>query len=131
MTDVSEKIARVPALVRPTIRATRRAVRETAGGANEVVYRGGPPRSSRTMWKLLRYVVDGVPVIGIGTYPTYATLFFYQGRELDDHSGLLQGSGKNMRFVRLRAPRDASRRAVRRLLRRAFSSARKPAAPRS
>ena len=63
-------------------------------------------------------------VIGIGTYPTYATLFFYRGRELDDGSGLLSGTGRRMRFVRLRGPADARRAAIQRIVRRAASLAR-------
>jgi hypothetical protein len=73
------------------------------------------------MWKIVRYVVDDEPVVAIGTFPTYATLFFYRGREIDDASGLLEGSGKDMRFTRLRSPADAARPDVRRLVRHAFA----------
>jgi hypothetical protein len=47
-------------------------------------------------------------------------MFFYRGRELDDGSGLLQGSGRDARFVTLRAPADAQSAAVKRLVRKAF-----------
>jgi hypothetical protein len=72
------------------------------------------------MWKIVRYAVDGANVVGIGTFPGHSTLFFYRGRELDDGSGLLEGSGKDSRFVRLRAPADAERPAVKRLVQKAF-----------
>lgn len=70
------------------------------------------------MWKLVRYAAHGANVAGIGVYPTYAAMFFYRGRELDDAS--LQGGGKDMRFIRLKSAEDAERPAVRRLLRKAF-----------
>ena len=50
----------------------------------------------------------------------HSTLFFYRGRELDDGTGLLQGSGKDTRFITLRAPADADLPAVRKLVRKAF-----------
>ncbi len=75
------------------------------------------------MWKIVRYVVGGANVVGVGTFPSHATLFFYRGRELDDGSGLLQGSGKDSRFITLRAPADAERPAVKRLVREAFKLA--------
>jgi hypothetical protein len=62
-------------------------------------------------------------VVGIGTFRTYASMFFYRGRELDDDSGLLEGGGKDARFIRLHVPADAERPAVRRLVRKAFALA--------
>jgi hypothetical protein len=47
-------------------------------------------------------------------------MFFYRGRELDDGSGLLQGSGKDARFITLRTAADAERQVVKRLVRKAF-----------
>lgn len=72
------------------------------------------------MWKLVRYAVDGANVLGIGTFPTHSTIFFYRGRELDDASGLLKGSGKDSRFITLREPAEAESPAVKRLIRQAF-----------
>ena len=95
-------------------------VRAIAPKAEEIAYRGVPPRSPTYMWKLVRYAVDGANVVGIGTFPKHSTLFFYRGRELDDGEGLLQGSGKDSRFITLREPADAERPAVKRLVRQAF-----------
>ncbi len=88
--------------------------------AEEIAYRSQAPRSKSAMWKLVRYAVDGANVVGVGTFTDHSTLFFYRGRELDDGSGLLQGSGKDSRFITLRAPADAERPAVKRLVRQAF-----------
>src|SRR5258708_3929619 len=112
--------SKVPPAVRPAVEAARRAVRAIGTKAEEMGYRGGPPRSRTYMWKLVRYTVDGANVLGIGTFPTHSTIFFYRGRELDDASGLLKGSGKDSRFVTLREPAEADSPAVKGLIRQAF-----------
>ena len=117
---VSEQIKKVPPTVRPIVQAARRAVKAVAPKADEISYQSQPPRSSTYMWKIVRYTVDAENVVGIGTFPRHSTLFFYRGRELDDGSGLLEGSGKDSRFITLRAPADAEHPAVKRLLREAF-----------
>lgn len=122
--SLSEQIKNVPPTVRPIVKAAIKTVKEIAPRADEIPYRSRPPRSKSAMWKLVRYTVDGANVVGVGTFATHSTLFFYRGRELDDGSGLLQGSGKDSRFVTLRAPSDALRPDVKRLVRKAFRIAR-------
>jgi hypothetical protein len=119
--SVARHLAKVPPAVRPTVRAARRTVKAAAPKAKEIAYQSKPPRSSRAMWKLARYSLDGAYVVGLGTFPKHATLFFYRGREIDDGSGLLQGSGKDLRFITLNGPVDAERPAVKRLVRKAFA----------
>jgi hypothetical protein len=118
--SLSELLRTIPPVVRPTVQAARRTVKSAAPRATEVVYQSSPPRSPSAMWKIVRYLVDEAPVIGIGTYPTYASLFFYRGRELDDPTGLLAGGGKEMRSIRLHAPADVEQPAVKELVRTAF-----------
>jgi hypothetical protein len=117
---LSEHLKNVPPKVRPIVQAAIRTVKEVAPKADEVTYRSQPPRSPSAMWKLVRYAVDGNYVVGVGTFTNHSTLFFYRGREIDDGSGLLQGSGKDSRFITLRAAADAETTAVKRLLRKAF-----------
>ncbi len=117
---ISEHLRRIPPTVRPTVEAARRTVKAVAPKAGEIAYQSQPPRSSRSMWKIVRYAVNDADVVGIGTYPTYACLFFYRGREFDNETGLLEGAGKDLRFIRLRAPADAARPAVKRVVRKAF-----------
>ncbi|HEY8815685.1 MAG TPA: hypothetical protein VIP57_11355 [Candidatus Dormibacteraeota bacterium] len=121
--SLSDQLKKVPANVRPTVKAALQTVKEAAPRADEIAYRSQPPRSKSAMWKLVRYAVDGVNVVGVGTFTEHSTIFFYRGRELDDASGLLQGSGKDSRFVTLRSPEDARRPAVKRLVRKAFKLA--------
>lgn len=117
---VAEQFIKVPPSVRPTVEAARRTVKAIAPKAEEISYRGGPPHARTYMWKLVRYAVGGANVLGIGTFPTHSTIFFYRGRELDDASGLLKGSGKDSRFITLREPAEAESPAVKRLIRQAF-----------
>lgn len=121
-TPASEHLKRIPPAMRPTVQAARRAVKSAAPKASETTYRTSGVRGakSRAMYKVFRYLVDDVQVAGIGTFPTHASLFFRRGSELDDDSGLLEGSGK-ARFIRLRTPADAARPVVKRLIRKAFT----------
>ena len=61
---LSDHLKKVPAAVRPTVAAAIKAVKEVAPTAEEIPYRSQPPRSNRAMWKLVRYAVDGVYVVG-------------------------------------------------------------------
>lgn len=118
--SLSEQLGKIPPAMLPTVKAAIRTVKEVAPKADEITYRSHPPRSSSAMWKIVRYAVNGTNVVGIGTFPHHATLFFYRGRELDDGSGLLQGGGKDARFITLKTPADAERQTVKRLVRNAF-----------
>jgi hypothetical protein len=118
--SLSEQLRKVPSSVRPTVKAALKTVRDAAPEADEIAYRSRPPRSKSAMWKLARYAVNGENVVGVGTFTDHSTIFFYRGRELDDGSGLLQGGGKDARFVTLRSPDDAEKPAVKRLVRKAF-----------
>jgi hypothetical protein len=124
MITVSAQLKKVPAAVRPTVAAAVKAVREAAPDAEEIPYQMEAPRSERMMWKLARYAVEGENVVSVGTFPRHSTIFFYRGRDLDDGSGLLQGTGKSTRFVTVRSPEDIARPAVRKLIARAFKLAR-------
>lgn len=119
--SVAEQVRRIPSATRPTVQAARRTVKAVAPKAKEIAYQSQPPRSKSAMWKIVRYAVDDEPVAGIGTFATYAALFFYRGRELEDPSELLEGSGRDSRFLRLRTPAEASRSDVKRLVRKAFA----------
>ncbi len=121
--SLAEQVKKIPPATRPTVQAAIKAVKAAAPMAEEITYRSSPPRSKTMMWKIVRYAVDGSKVVGIGTFSNHSAMFFYRGRELDDGSGLLQGSGKDSRFITLRAPADAQQPAVKRLVRKAFQLA--------
>jgi hypothetical protein len=119
----------LPEKTAPIVRAAIKSVRDASPEATEISYKMARPRSKSMMWKLVRYAVDGENVVGIGSFSEHAAMFFYRGRELSDAragrdagggNDLLQGSGKDTRFVTLRSAADASSAPVRRLLRQAF-----------
>jgi hypothetical protein len=117
---LSEQLKKLPPGVRSIVQAARRTVKAAAPAAEEVTSQSAPPRSSSYMWKLIRYAVKGRDIVGIGAFTGHASLVFYRGRELDDGTSLLQGGGKDARFVTLRTPGDAERSAVARMVRKAF-----------
>ena len=124
MKTVAAQVKSVPVGVRPTVQAAIDMVKAVAPRAEEVAYEMAPPKSKSMVWKLARYAVDGENVVGIGTLTAHSMLYFYRGRELDDESGLLQGGGKEMRFIRLKSPADVERPAVKRMVLKAFQLAR-------
>jgi len=120
MSTVAEQVKKVPAAVRPTLQAAIRMVREIAPEAEEIVYSMEAPRSSRMVWKHVRFAIDGNNVVGIGTLPDHVNIWFYRGRELDDASGALKGGGKDTRFVNLHTPSDAASAMIKSITRKAF-----------
>jgi hypothetical protein len=127
--SISRRLERVPAAARQTVNAARRVVKAVAPRAVELAYQSQPPRSPSALWKLARYAIERINVVGIGAFRTHALLFFYRGLELDDRTALLEGGGKAMRFIRLRSPADARRAEVRRTVRKAFKLAAQEGAP--
>ena len=120
---LAEQLDRIPAKTRPIVKAAIKTVKQVAPKADEIAYKSEPPRSKSAMWKIVRYAQDGANVVGIGTFSNYAAIFLYRGRELDDGSGLLQGSGKDSRLITLHTPADAEKPSVKRLVRKAFKLA--------
>jgi hypothetical protein len=59
--------------------------------------------------------------LSITGYPRWVTLFFLKGATLQDPDKLLQGSGSQVRGVRLRSPDDLDQRNVRALIAQAIA----------
>jgi hypothetical protein len=119
----SGQIKTLPPAVRPIVEAARRQVKAAAPSAEEVPSGNPQPKAATYMWKLVKYTLNGENVVGIGTFTKHSAITFYRGRELDDGSGLLQGGGKDSRFITLKSPADAERPAVKALVRKAFKLA--------
>jgi hypothetical protein len=124
MVTVKDHLAMMAPTLRATVQSARRAVRAAAPEARETACQSKPPRSKRPMWKISRYFVGKTEFAAIGTFSTHAHLYFRRGVELDDDSGLLEGSGKTLRSIRLHTPLDAVRPEVKRIIRRASQLAR-------
>ena len=119
--SLSDHLAKIPSGVRPIVEAARKVVRVVAPDAEEVPCQTRRPRSPSMMWKLVRYVVSGEVVVTIGTFTKHASMFFARGSELEDPQGVLEGTGKSLRYITLRAPSDAKGAAVKEILRKAFA----------
>src|SRR5262245_43368241 len=80
--------------VRLIARRLRQRVRAEVPDAEETVYLG---------WRLAMYRA-GREVCGIGPLKGgYCNLYFMRGAELPDFDGLLEGTGKGMRHVKVRS----------------------------
>ena len=56
---------------------------------------------------------------------SYVNLGFYYGVSLADPAGLMEGTGKNLRHVKVRSIRDVTKPALRELIKSAFAERRK------
>lgn len=54
--------------------------------------------------------------VSVAGYPQWVTLFFLHGTDLHDPAGLLEGQGKQVRSIRLRAPAEINTPAVEALI---------------
>lgn len=116
----SDPFAGAPTAVKPILAAARKAILAVAPDAEPVACAAVKPRSPSMMWKLVRFVRKGDVVVTLGTFTKHANMFFARGAEIDDGSGVLEGSGKKLRYITLRAPEDAKRAAVAKVIRAAF-----------
>lgn len=68
-------------------------------------------------------------IVSIALYPRWASLFFLQAAGLPDPQGLLKGSGKTIRHIRIESVADLASAAMASLLEAALASARAPLDP--
>lgn len=101
--------------LKPIVRKLREVIFETDPEACEVVRLGdraatygvGPKKMSEGYCYIM-------------PHKRWVNLGFYKGVGLDDPEGLLEGTGKNLRHVKIKTPDDAGLPAVRELIRAAF-----------
>ncbi len=89
--------------IRTLAHATRERILASCPGADETVYLG---------WGSVAYSHPGkagATVTGLSPYKKHVNLYFYQGTELPDPAGLLQGTGKQMRHAKVKAVADLQR----------------------
>jgi hypothetical protein len=90
----------------------RKLIRHLLPKAKEKIYPG---------WGVADYgfAETGRGFLSIGPQKSYVNLYFMDGSELADPAGLLEGSGKRMRHVKIRKPEDLKNRALHTLVRQA------------
>jgi len=85
----------------------------------EIVARHHPEAEERFMYGGIT-VRAGAPVGGFFAYAAHVSVEFSRGRELADPAGVLEGSGKFRRHIKLRGVEDIAAKQVEDYLRRAF-----------
>ncbi len=111
--DVDDFFSRYEAEVRETARALRAALRRIAPDANETLHVG---------WKCVSYGT-AKKFCAIAPHTSSVNLQFHAGAALDDPRGLLTGTGKSMRHVKLVAAKDVRRAGLAKLIREAAKQA--------
>jgi hypothetical protein len=103
---VTEYVARFAPDVRRLIQEARRTVKLVAGTVDEKAYRGWPIR-----------IGTDRGLVAIAGFRDHVNVNFGHGASLRDPNGLLQGTGKSIRHVKLRSVADARSDALRDLVR--------------
>lgn len=115
--QLAEFIGRYSPEIARAFKVARRKMRALVPRGYELVYDnynalgigyGDGPKSSNV-------------VVSIVAYPRWVTLFFLRGAGLSDPDSLLQGKGRQVRSIRLRAPEDLDEPKVVRLLHQALA----------
>jgi len=96
--------------VRRWVGSLRKLVRTAAPQAAERVYRG---------WRLIAYDHKGL-FCYIAPLKNGVNLGFYRGARLPDLEGLLEGTGKGLRHVKIRTATDLRPTALKKLVRAAY-----------
>ncbi len=93
-------------------RQLRQLIRRLLPRSQEKIYRG---------WGVADYGSGGPGrgFLSIGPQKSYVNLYFMQGVDLTDPHGLLTGSGKRLRHVKIRTPEDLKSQALQALIRQA------------
>ncbi len=86
-------------------------IRRLVPGAKEKIYKG---------WGVIDYQLGtSRDFISIGPQKKYVNLYFMRGIDLPDSGNLLEGSGKNMRHVKIRSSKDLENEQLNKLILRA------------
>ena len=118
LAEVEPNLATIARRLRAIIRAVDRNTVETVRlGDNAATYGVGP----RKMTDGYAYIMPKRGYINLG---------FYQGALLSDPAGLLEGTGKGLRHVKIRSLADANRPPVRALIANALAKRKRGAAQR-
>jgi len=107
---VKDAVAGKPAEYRATVRGLRATIKALAPGVTETV----------NPWGLIAFEHDG-PIATLLIATKHISLVFWRGTALPDPAGLLEGTGKGARHVKLRTPADVERAAVTALIKAAVA----------
>ena len=110
MDEFEELLVRNSPEARQLARDLRALIHRLVPEAHEKIYRG---------WGVVDYgfSASGRGFMSIGPQKGYVNLYFMNGVDLPDPTGLLGGSGKRLRHVKIRKPQDLKKRALQALIR--------------
>ena len=120
-------IARLPPEMAALTRAVLAKLRKLLPGAVEMVY----DKSSSLVIGFCPTDKPSTVISSIAVYRRWINLYFFEGDTLPDPEGMLRGSGKMVRNIRLTDARDLDRPAVQALIREARKRSEPPLNPRA
>jgi hypothetical protein len=97
------------------------ANRKLVDALARLVEAAGPELERGVKWGQGMWALDGAPKVYLHAEPDHVQLGFYGGAALRDPEGLLRGSGKYVRHVRVTSTRGIPRQAVAALLEQVLS----------
>ncbi|MEP7338501.1 MAG: DUF1801 domain-containing protein [Acidobacteriota bacterium] len=109
-TDVEQLLGGYDDGVKEIALRTRELISKLVPKADEKVYFG---------WRNIGFSLDGAmsgQFCSIGPGRKYVNLYFMQGTSLDDPKELLEGTGKNMRHVKIREAGELKNAALKELI---------------
>ena len=118
-TDIAGFLAKFTPQVAAQLRASRRKVRALVPRGYELVF----DNYNALVFGFSPTPKNSEAVLSLAVYPSWVTLFFLWGRTLSDPHHLLEGSGKQVRSVRLASPAQLDSAPVRALIRQALGAA--------
>ena len=83
--------------------------KDVAEELREVISNASRELTEEVKWGFPCYTADGKCVCGFMAMKDSVNFVLYQGANLDDPSGLIEGTGKSMRHVKLRSLQDLRR----------------------
>lgn len=90
------------------------ALREAAQGVSTGIIEG-------IKWNALCFFKGGRPFVGIMPYKNYVSVIFDRGSEMADELGVLEGSGKQMRHIKIRTLEEIKQKNVAQYIRNSYA----------
>jgi hypothetical protein len=72
----------------------------------EIVLTRYPQLREDIKWHVPVYSLGTTPIVSIEGFQAHVNLKFFERAELEDHAGILEGTGKGVRHVKLRSTGD-------------------------
>lgn len=101
------------------LRTQPKGLRDTCLAARAMLAEGLPGARETIKWGYPTWVGNG-NLVAIAPHSAHVNLQFYRGTSLPDPDGLLEGTGKQLRHVKLHHAKDARTPAVKALVRAAW-----------